>query len=268
MPMGKIPKKLILLGLVFVFALAFWFSVSPLIQGIVKISEEPTALIQPLIFLALFSAVISIYYLAEDNIIYRVLASVLTGLAYLAVSDFNTLFTGTFSILILFYLYAGSLICKEDGERIKVNIRLTLKRGLPLVITPILLIVSFAYFLDPARPSLIKANEMPITLRQAAEKTLNFFSGQEMEIIPRESLLSVGNSIIDRAWDQISNLAEPYQKYLPPIFAFGLFLVLQGLSFIFVQLGLVVGMALFTIMRLTGLVKIEECDVRAEKIVI
>lgn len=77
-------------------------------------------------------------------------------------------------------------------------------------------------------------------------------------------------SLIDEAFDLVSekgfDLLDRYGRYLPPVIAFGLFLVLWGLSFIFVYAGLLVAWLIFKLLKVTGFVKIETVEVPAERI--
>jgi len=81
-------------------------------------------------------------------------------------------------------------------------------------------------------------------------------SGQDKENIVSE--------VTSRTFQQINNLLKPYFQYAPPLLAFGLFLVLWGLSWIFVWLSVLVGMGMFWVLKKTGMVRIEERDVKAE----
>ena len=63
-------------------------------------------------------------------------------------------------------------------------------------------------------------------------------------------------------------MLKPYFQYAPPLLAFGLFLVLWGLSWFFIQLSVLVGMLMFWILKKTNFVKIEKKNIEAETLVV
>lgn len=77
-----------------------------------------------------------------------------------------------------------------------------------------------------------------------------------VKALPPQERQQAENQIINQIWTQATDFLGPYFQYLPPILAFGLFLILQGLSFIFVWLAVAVSIFLFWAMKKSGLVRI------------
>jgi len=76
------------------------------------------------------------------------------------------------------------------------------------------------------------------------------------------------NQVTQEMVREINLFLEPYFQYAPPALAFGLFLVLWGVGWVFTWLAVFLGMLLFQILQKTKFFRIEERDVRAEAIVI
>ncbi|MEK7603954.1 MAG: hypothetical protein AAB461_02425, partial [Patescibacteria group bacterium] len=67
---------------------------------------------------------------------------------------------------------------------------------------------------------------------------------------------------------QINNLLSPYFQYAPPLLAFGLFLILLGLNWIFVWLSVLAGVGIFWILKKTGFIMIKEYDIKGERLTV
>lgn len=260
-------KKITIFGVVFVAALVFWFAAKAWLEGPVKF-EAIDVWLMPLATLIILTAAVGIGLMLIPELLYRIVLSMLVGVAFLIVFKFNTLYPGTFSALILLHLYAGKIMGEELTERTKINSRVILKRGLPWVVLPILIMISLAYFTDPQVQATARSNQLPPTIRQAISETVTTFLGSELAALPAPARKQVENRLIEQVTDQLTRLAKPYFRYAPPILAFGLFLILQGLSFIFVWLAIWLGMLIFLILKRAGFVKIVEREVKAETIVL
>lgn len=259
------PKKISILITVLIIAIVFWVAVKPWIEGQIKFAQIDAWLF-PLIMLNLLAAALGVGFILITDILSRISMSILVGIAFLIVFDFNPLYPGTFSTLILFHLYAGKLIREELNQRHKINVRAILRRGLTWVILPILIMISFAYYLDPKVQASAFQNELPPTIKQIVRQTVTLILGRELETLPPDERREAEDILAVQVIEKINELANPYFKYTPPILAFGIFIILQGLSFVFVWLGVFAGVALFWILKKIDFVKIAERDVKAEMI--
>lgn len=258
-------KKITIFGVVFVVALVFWFAARGWVEGPVKFGAVGVWL-APLTMLIILAAVAGVGLILISELLYKMILSLLIGIAFLIVFKFNTLYPGTFSALILLHLYAGKVMREELTQRTKINARVILKRGLSWVILPLLIMISLVYFSDPQVQATARSNQLPPTINQAISKTVTTFLGDEFQALPAGRREQVKSELTKQVTDQLTKLAKPYFKYTPPILAFGLFLILQGLSFIFVWLAVWLGMLVFWILKRAGFVKIVEREVKAETI--
>src|SRR3989344_1720239 len=83
--------------------------------------------------------------------------------------------------------------------------------------------------------------------------------------IEKQNIIS---QIAGETFREINTFLKPYFQFAPPLLAFGLFLVLWGLSWFFIWLSVLVGMLIFWILKKTKMVIIKEKDVKAEMLVI
>ena len=127
--------------------------------------------------------------------------------------------------------------------------------------------ISFAAYQGPLLNEIKDAQQLPsqaqIFFKQIVEGTV----GQKIKA-PAEQRNWIINEIASQTLQQINGVMKPYFQYAPPILAFGLFLILWGLSFIFIWLGILVGMILYWILKKTHVVRVEEREVKAEVLVV
>ena len=76
------------------------------------------------------------------------------------------------------------------------------------------------------------------------------------------------NAVAAGTFHSINVFLRPYFQWAPPLVAFGLFIVLWGLSWIFVYAAMFGGLILFWILKKIKIVKIEEREVKAEVLII
>lgn len=258
-------KKFIIFTIIFLLSIVFWAAVKAWVEGPVKFADWQ-AWSWPLTCLIVLAAVTVVALLLIREVLWRVVISVLIGLAFLLVFNFNALYPGTFSALILLHLLAARNVHRESDQRTVINMGRILRHGLPWVITPLLIMISFAYYLDPSVQAGARAGQLPPTVRQTIAKTVDAFLGSELAELPPAQRQQTKNQIMTETERQLTNLAKPYFQYLPPVLAFGLFLILQGLSFVFVWPAVWLGMGLFQMLRRFNFVKIAAKQVEVQTV--
>lgn len=258
-------KSMILLGLVAATSFLFWILIRPWIVSPFQLSRTEIWL-GPLLALGLLAAVVGFSFLLIKSGWIKFVASALAGLPFLLVFDFNKFYLLAFALIVLLHNSAAKKINHQATERIKINIREIMGHGLPSVITPILLLISFAFYFSPGIQSSAVLQELPPTAKQVISRVVGGFLGEELEQLPPQERQDAEKLLVERAFDQFNQILAPYFRFLPPLLAFGLFLILRGLSFVFVWLGTLIAWAVFWIFRRTGFVKITTAPVEAEKI--
>lgn len=190
------------------------------------------------------------------------------GLMFLVIFGWNWLNLVAVGIFSVFNLWSANRVRREIVERKIMNIPDTFYHGLTAVVLGLFVMISFAAYQSPLLSQIEKANALPSQTQTFFHQVADKFIGPRLDTQnPAERKYLVGQ-IAGQAYQQVNQFLKPYFRFAPPLLAFGLFLVLSGLSFIFIWLGMVVGMFLFWILKKTGVVKIEERDVKAEVLII
>ena len=190
------------------------------------------------------------------------------GFFFLIYFGFNPLNLLGAAILIGLLFFSRLQINSELNERFKVNSRVILRRGLMGVVLGIFVLISFAAYQSPLAKEIERSQKLPsgteVFIRDIVENTIGprVDTGSEAE---KQNIIS---QITDETFREINTFLKPYFQFAPPLLAFGLFLVLWGLSWILIWLSVLVGMLIFWILKKTKIVIIKEKDVKAEMLVI
>lgn len=189
------------------------------------------------------------------------------GVIYLLIFGWNYINLVGVGLASLFLLFARRAGVEEIDQRTKINSWMIVRRSAPGVVLAFFVLISFAAFQSPVAKGIAEAEQLPSASGQLVRSIVDSIVGNQIEATGQEKeniITQVSNETIK----QFNNILNPYFKYAPPLLAFGLFLILWGLSWIFVWLAVLVGMGIFWILQKTGFVKIEERDVKAEVLVV
>ena len=230
--------------------------------------------IYPVILLLFLVAILAVSYvvLSRDNQIRWYLPLIVAG-AFVIVFGVSILNLIGLVLLILFSLYAIKVSEIEIRDRTKLHPGLAMRRGIQAIILPLLILISFAFYQSPSIQRQLSERDVPIGVRDAVIKAVNVFLEGEGES-PDEApdLQKEREFIASKAFDQMIEsffqFTDRYEGFLPPILAFGLFLALWGLSFIFLYASLGLAIALFWALKAIGFVHIETIEVKAEQLVL
>jgi len=172
------------------------------------------------------------------------------------------------AILIGLLFFSRSQINSELNERFKVNSRAILRRGLMGVVLGIFVIISFAAYQSPLAKEIERSQKLPsgteVFIQDIVENTIGPRVDTKNEI-EKQNIIS---QITGETFREFNTLLKPYFQFAPPLLAFGLFLVLWGLSWILIWLSVLVGMLIFWILKKASFVKIEKRNVEAEILII
>lgn len=216
------------------------------------------------ILLSLLSVGMVIFHSRPTNIIFGIIIGVTYSLLF-KLSSLNLV--GMFLMVILFF-HAEDIVMGEMRERIKMNSRVILRKGLTNFIIGFFILMSFAAYQSPAIEEFKNIKKLPSSselfvrsiVEQVGATQLNDASGEEKELI----LSQATREVIHKA----NTVLEPYFQFAPPALAFGLFLVLWGVGWIFIWLSTFLGMLIFFILKKSRFFMIEEYDVKAQKLII
>ena len=162
--------------------------------------------------------------------------------------------------------YARFAGVEEIDQWTKINSRTIVRRGATGVVLAFFVLVSFAAYQSPVATGIAEAEQLPSATQQLMRSVVDSVIGSQIPAGPEKE--GVISQVTNETFQQINGILKPYLQYAPPLLAFGLFLILWGLSWIFVWLSVLVGMGIFWILKKTEMIKIEERDVKAEILII
>ncbi len=167
-------------------------------------------------------------------------------------------------LFLAFWWLASRDIRHDMTDRRKIRISATLERGMKFILLGSFAMVSLGFYLLPSSQA--------ITVGEVSENVQESVEGAYDNPLVEESLSQLPSSAqaqfrrnVGRYIDEtIRTWLSPVQKFIPPILAFGLFLVLWSMSFILRIPAVWLGSLLFRILKSVGFVKITEGSVQSE----
>lgn len=167
---------------------------------------------------------------------------------------------------VLLFLNARHDGVEEIEQRTKINSRMIIRRSATSIVMALFVLMSFAAFQSPVAKGVAQAQELPSAGEQLVRSIVDSVIGGQIQDSPeKENLLS---EVARQTFQELNSLLKPYFQYAPPLLAFGLFLVLWGISWFFIQLSVLVGMLIFWILKKANFIKISEKEVKAETLIV
>ncbi len=187
-------------------------------------------------------------------------------------------------ILFLAFWFGVRKIRKEEKVQVSLDFWRIWKRGLPILITALILLISLAYYFSPKlmetkqfelkisrsafdlviKPleSLIK-ERLPVEeggLETKADKVLSQEEKQDLErryeiaIEPEDTVKDVLYKLVNY---QVNNFSGPYRRFVPIGLAIGLFIALKIISLIYIPLVILLSYLILKLLMLLKFVKVE-----------
>src|SRR5205814_516175 len=118
------------------------------------------------------------------------------------------------------------------------------------------IMISFAYYLSPGVQASAKTDKLPPTFAEIVKKTVYGFTEQQASSLSPAEKQTLVSQATDQVLGRITEFLRPYFKYLPPVIAFGLFLILQAMGFVFVWFSVWLAMLIFFMLKKSGFIRI------------
>ena len=189
------------------------------------------------------------------------------GLVFLIIMGFNYINLIGVAITVPLFLYARNDSVEEINQRTKVNPRMIVRRGATAIVMSLFILISFAAFQSPVAKGIAEAQQLPSASKEFMRSVVDSFIGSQIPATGQEKE-NIINEVTRQTFQQINGLLKPYFQYAPSLLAFGLFLVLWGLSWIFIQLSVLAGVLIFWILKKKNFLKVDIKDVKAEVVII
>lgn len=266
--MSKQNKFILWCVLVAVTSFWMWASVQVWLRGsLFEIQNPVNLVILSVLFIVLLSLLSLGFILFRGKKNGLILAGIVVFMYFILfkVSNFNLVGA---TALILLFIFIDDLVASEINERLKINPRILVKKGMSNLVLGLFILTSFAAYQSPAIEQFKNIQKLPtsseVFIKAIVEQTLG---GQVKEASLQEKEL-IFNQVAQEVVQEANTFLQPYFEYAPPVLAFGLFLVLWGVGWVFVWLAVFLGMLTFLILRKTKFFSIVERDVKAETIII
>lgn len=226
--------------------------------------SDLSVMLWPALALTLLASVTALAWALLDAKLDRLAALLLSWATFIIFWQPNIWYVSALPIFGLFWWEAARRIRADLIDRRRLRVYAILGSGMKFILFGVFLMVSVGFYLLPSsqqsgvasvsegiQSSLDNAYEAPLVEQQLAE-----LPSAVRSQFKRELAASIDKTV--RAY------LGPFASFIPPMLAFGLFLVLWSLSFVFRELALGLGMLLFWALRTSGFVRIKEQDIKAE----
>ena len=266
--MSKRNKFIIWCVLVAITSFWMWAGVQVWLRGsLFDIQNITNLTITSILFLALLS-LLSVGIVVFQNRLRSIYLAIIVSVTYSLLFKISNLnLVGIFLLILLFY-HAQDLVHGEMNERFKINSRVFLRKGLMNFVIAFFVLTSFAAYQSPAIEEFKNIQKLPssseIFIKTVIEQSLG---GQLKEVGAQQKDL-VLNQITQEVVREANSFLDPYFQYAPPALAFALFLILWSVGWIFVWLAVFLGMLIFWVLKKINFFKIEEYDIKAERLII
>lgn len=208
---------------------------------------------------------------------------VCAALGFLLGAGFSNLNLAVAGLIILLGLYSRMNISREVSQRIKVKSRGIIGAGLMPLIIAMAMGVSVIGYQSGLLADLAQEERVPSASESFVKSIIGKLINSNVKIDTngiRKSIVNITpttdenlkKNIINEATKSVlgdvNSTLKPYFKYAKIIGATSLFLILMSLSWIFYWLTIWTGMLLLIIFRITGLIWVEERDIKAERLMV
>ncbi|OPL12022.1 MAG: hypothetical protein AVO34_02070 [Firmicutes bacterium ML8_F2] len=173
----------------------------------------------------------------------------------------------------LLFVFGSCQAINEKKDRVKIKVKRIFKRGLPMVLTGLCLLIAAAYYFSPL--ALQGENEIEIP-RSWFDKiivpALNIFGEQTDNSLMMDSQLKsqLENQLKDDLYQtvnqEINRHSQSYRQYFSLGLAIGFFFALRTIGIVFGWLVILLSWLVFRILVFSGAVKIQEKAVLKEVI--
>ncbi|MBI2676967.1 MAG: hypothetical protein HYX21_03440 [Candidatus Yanofskybacteria bacterium] len=251
-------KKILLAGTTCALSLFFWLKAKPWIADPLRFQEVDVWL-WPVVMLIAYTALLALSLLLLPKL-YKLLAIFFNLAIFLIFFGVDQVILAGAGLAFLIQLSAVKAVQNAGENSLRFKFVPALKSGISRLLTSVFILISFAYFLSPGVQASAQNKELPQGIRKTIQIVVGNYIGENLEIQNPRLKAETNNYIIS----QVTTFLQPYFKFLPPILAFGLFLILQGISVVFVWLAVLLAFIVFWILKMRGLVKIEKKPMEAE----
>jgi hypothetical protein len=178
----------------------------------------------------------------------------------------NIYYLSVLPLFLLLWWEAANRIRSEVTERKRLKVNAILGRSVKLIIMGALLLVSLGYFISPKTQDADVNSISGEIQEQIGNVYDNPIVENQFSDLPPSAQAQVRQNVAAQVDQWIRQYLGPLREYIPPLLAFGFFLTLWSLTFIFREGSIWLGVAMFHLLKAMGFVKIEEVEEKIETV--
>lgn len=256
-------KRILIILAVVTSTTLVWLTAKPWLEDPLGFSSY-TALLWPSLALVLASSVTGLAWMMLESTTDRVAAMLASWASFVLFWNPDIWYVSMLPLFAGLWYLAASRIRSDLSDRHTLRIRTSLGAGLTPLMLGTFLMLSLGFYLLPA-------NQM-IGPAQVSEGIQGHLEGAyenpaivaQLNQLPPALRAQVKADIGKKVDQYAQRFLGPFGKFLPPLLAFGLFLVLWSTLFIYRELAIWFGSVLFRVLTWSGFVRIVEKDVKAQ----
>lgn len=165
-------------------------------------------------------------------------------------------------------VWAQERALQDLRERMKINMQRSLRTTIMPIVLGFFIIASFAAYQSNFAEKIKATDQLPSQSQIFFHDTVDKLFGSKLGPENSKQRQVAVNEVATGTFKGINDFLRPYFKWAPPVVAFGLFIILWGLSWIFIYAATLVATIMFWILKRIKIVRIEERDVKAEVLII
>ncbi|HTP57099.1 MAG TPA: hypothetical protein VMJ72_02385 [Candidatus Paceibacterota bacterium] len=256
-------KRISLIVAVVVVSMLTWWAAHAWLTVFSPFTDY-VGMIWPAVMMIVLAAVVGIAWLLLEHPLDRVAAILASWATFVIFFSPDIWYLSVLPVFVGFW-YVGSRRIRHDiMDHTKIRVWSGLDRGVRLVLLGVYLMISLGFFLLPIGRT-ADVNLISQGIQGTVQSTYNSdLVKSQLTQLPPALQAQVKSELTTQIDTQIHQWLGPVAPYLPPLLAFGFFLILWGFSFIFRELGLALAVPLFAVLKKTGFVTVGEKDVKAD----
>ncbi len=244
----------IIVGLTTLIAAATW-------AGLEKLFFNNGNMIWPIIGFLILLIFLSLNWILTKSKIILLITLFFVLVSFFFCFGFKLEYFIVLIIAFLFFYLASERAVNEKKDRIKIEVVRVLKRGLPFILTGLILIISTVYYFSP----LILTGQNKISIpRTFFDKVIDPILDQAPEQF--NTNLDIRNDLYNKLNEEINKQNQMYKEYVLLGLAISLFFTLKLISIPLMWIVILLSWIIFKILVAIGAIKIQEQAVLKEVI--
>lgn len=260
-------KRGVIIVAVVLTATLVWATAKPWLESPVRFASY-TILLWPSLALILASAVAGLAWMTLESPRDRLAAAVASWASFVLFWSPDIWYLTLLPIFVGLWHLSAQRTRTDLADRHTIRITTSLGAGLTPLMLGTFLMLSMGFYLLPANQEM-SVSEVSQGIQEQVENAYdNPIVKSQFDQLP-PAMRSQVKADLGKGIDQyVRRFLGPFEQLLPPLLAFGLFLVLWSVLFIYRELAIRCGAIVFWVLKRSGFLRIEEKAVKAEVIVL